>query len=103
MKKITIIYSTFPDLEAAQKAGEQLVTDRLLACAVYIPAQSNYIWNNAMHTENEFVMLGKTTRIKLSPAIHKLELLHPYDVPGILTWEVECNDAYAIWVEEQTL
>ena len=102
MKQVMIIYSTFPDVEAAQKVGKQLIEEKFLACAVYIPAQSDYSWNNEIQSENEYVMIGKTSRIKLQLAIQKLEALHPYDIPCILTWECACNETYAHWVGGQT-
>lgn len=102
MKHINIVYSTFPDADAAKKVGKQLVEEKFLACAVYMPAQSNYSWNNEIQSENEYVMIGKTSIAKLKAAVKKLENLHSYDVPCILTWKSECNDAYAQWVEIQT-
>lgn len=100
--KICITYIPYPSIEEANKAIEQFLDLHLIACGNVISSQSQYIWNDALCKENETIAILKTS---LSCAIKLMDMAqkqHPYKLPAILQWEVNANEGYVTWIEEQT-
>jgi periplasmic divalent cation tolerance protein len=100
MKTIWIIYIPTPSIDVADKLSNLLLSQRLVACANMIDAKSMYMWNGAMAKDDEVILICKTMLNK----IEKIEALvtanHPYELPAIVRWTVECNKAYHDWVVE---
>jgi periplasmic divalent cation tolerance protein len=98
-----LIYSPFPSPEAAQAAAHTLLTERCVACCNILPAtQAHYWWEGALTQATETVLLCKTTPEKLAVARARIEALHPYDCPAILTLPAEANAAFAGWAASAT-
>ena len=98
----TIIYSTHPDEETAQKISNQLLEEKLIACANIFPIKSAYYWKGNSENDNEFVSIVKT-RNKLATKVEKRILaLHPYEVPAVLRWKVKANKSYEKWIKAET-
>ena len=61
MDRAVMLYTTFPSLVEAEKAGKALVEDRLAACVNILPGMiSHYRWQGAVERAEEAVMLIKT-------------------------------------------
>lgn len=101
MPTITIIYTTCPSPEVAQKIADQLLNGRLVACANIIESKSNYFWEGELQHEGEYLAICKTTNDKANEAIEKIKLIHPHQIPAVLSWQVEANETYAQWVTDQ--
>ena len=99
---ISVIYSTFSSQQAAQSMLSSLLSKRLVACGTCISSSSMYEWSGDVVSEDEWVLLCKTTCEKEVVACDVLCELHPYDTPCVLSWRVSANDAYARWVRNQT-
>ena len=101
-EEILLALSTFPDAENAHSIAEQLVTDRLVACANILPAvQSIYRWEGKVEKAAETMVLFKTTESRLPALQAKLKTLHPYDVPEIVAVRVSDGlPEYLQWVSE---
>src|SRR6266705_191008 len=85
VEKILLALSTFPDRETAQLIANQLVTEKLAACANILPAiESIYRWKEKIETENETLVFFKLSEDRQSAFQEKLHSLHPYDVPEII-------------------
>lgn len=94
-----IFYITHPDEATARHISDQLVEQRLAACANIFPISSAYWWQGAMQHEGEWVSVLKTT-LALESALEKaLASLHPYEVPCIMRFEARANAGYEAWVE----
>lgn len=63
--------------------------------------ESAYNWKGEMMREEEALVLFKTLPEKKQEASEALAELHPYDVPMIASWEVDCNESYHDWLQEQ--
>ena len=97
--KITLFYITAADQETAASLGHLAVDQRLAGCANIYPIQSIYPWDESIHHENEYVLLLKTIpEVKDQLSIF-IQQHHPYEVPCILHWDVDVNDAYKKWIE----
>src|SRR4029077_3148117 len=84
-EKIVLALSTFPDRETAQRIANQLVTEKLAACANILPAiESIYRWKEKLETGNETLVFFKLSEGRQSDFQNKLRSLHPYEVPEII-------------------
>ena len=102
---VLVAFSTFPDIETARRVAEQLVTERLAACANLIPSiESIYRWQNKIEKEPEVLVLFKTTTLCYPAFQEKLKSLHPYDVPEVICLCVEDGlPSYLKWVNASCL
>jgi periplasmic divalent cation tolerance protein len=102
MRKIAMLYTTFPTEEAAKQCIKRLLERKLIACANITDSQSLYVWNDAKMEEFECIVIAKTSIHKISEAIVQLKTNHPYELPCVLNWEVDSTDEYSAWVEQET-
>lgn len=80
-----IAFTTCPDTATAERLAEQVVEQRLAACATIIPdAISIYRWQEAVEKESEVLLLIKTTAPRWDALQKTLETSHPYDVPELI-------------------
>jgi periplasmic divalent cation tolerance protein len=97
-----IFYVTHASLEQAQLLGNQLLSERLIACANYFPIQSAYYWQGQIEIEAEYVSVLKTSARLESTVEARILSLHPYTTPCITRWEVRANADYEAWIEKET-
>ena len=99
MPGISSIYITFPDQSTAEQISHQLVEEKLAACANIFPIKSTYWWENSVNSEDEWVAILKTTHALWPTVQDRAATLHPYEVPCIIRYQVEANEAYEEWVK----
>ena len=104
MSGIAIVYSVFPDRESADMVARQCIHDSLAACANILPScTSIYEWEGEMTENDEIPVLLKTTAARVDELIERLSIMHPYEVPAILSWPiVRAPHAFAKWVNDWT-
>jgi len=100
--KILLALSTFPDVEAARRISEQLVTKKFAGCANILPAvESIYRWKEKIESGNETLVLFKLSEDRQSAFQETLKSLHPYKVPEIVFFSVASGlPDYLRWVED---
>jgi periplasmic divalent cation tolerance protein len=84
----------------ARELAAGLVDARLAACVSLMPGMTSiYWWKDEIQTEDETLMLIKTTEAHL-PGLEAWVLEHhPYDVPEFIVLELEAvNTAYGKWL-----
>src|SRR5215831_4222992 len=60
--KVLIVLTTCPTAAVASKIANALVEEQLAACVNRLPGvTSTYIWEDVLHTEEETMLLIKTT------------------------------------------
>jgi periplasmic divalent cation tolerance protein len=104
MERAVFVYTTYPSLVEAEKAGQVLVGSRLAACVNILPGMvSIYRWQGAVERAEEAVMIVKT-RASLAEAVRAaVKAAHPYDTPAILVLPVESIDQrYFAWILAET-
>ncbi len=104
MDRAVMLYTTFPSLVEAEKAGKTLVEDRLAACVNILPGMiSHYRWQGAVERAEEAVMLIKT-RASLAEGVRAaVKASHPYETPAILVLPIESVDeTYFAWIMDST-
>jgi periplasmic divalent cation tolerance protein len=98
---ISFTYCPFPSEAEAQNVIQTLLNEKIIACGNMVSGQSSYVWNNQICNENEWIVLFKTTLKNKTILQKRIESLHSYEVPCIIQWEADANDAYGKWVAEQ--
>lgn len=102
MEKLITVYSTFPDLESAERVAELVLSKKLVACVNLLPEmKSYYCWEGEVRRDAEVVFFAKTLENNFT-ALEKLLIEHhPYDCPCINSWGVEhFHPPYYEWVKD---
>ena len=61
MERAVFVYTTYPSIVEAERAGRALVERRLCACVNILPGMiSHYWWQGAIERGEEVVMIIKT-------------------------------------------
>ena len=103
MERAVLVYTTWPSIVEAERAGRAVVEKRLAACVNILPGMiSHYWWQGKIERSDEVVMLVKT-RASLAEAVRQaVKELHTYETPAIMVLPVESVDAdYYRWIVEE--
>ena len=93
-------YVTAPR-EAAERIASTLVDERLAACVNRFECRSVYRWEGDVVSDDEAVLLAKTTDERYEELAARIEEIHPYDVPCIERFdETDVLDSFDEWVAE---
>lgn len=97
-----ICYITCPDEEVATRVASDLVDKDLCACVNIVNGvKSVYKWEGKVHADPEVLCIVKTTSKKFNAMKSRVERIHPYDVPEIISKKVDkANKDYFDWVLE---
>jgi periplasmic divalent cation tolerance protein len=89
-----------PDESTAQAIASALVESRLAACAQVLgPITSTYWWEGSVETEQEHLVLAKTSADRFEAICERVRSEHPYDNPEILAVPVTAAARpYAAWL-----
>jgi periplasmic divalent cation tolerance protein len=98
------VYTTWPSIVEAEKAGRALVERRLCACVNILPGMvSLYWWQGAIERGEEVVMLIKTRASLGEEVCSAVKEMHSYSTPAILVLPVESVDeGYFAWLMAET-
>ena len=104
MERAVFVYTTYPSVVEAQKAGNTLVGARLAACVNILPGMiSVYRWQGAIERGEEAVMIVKTRASRAEKVCASVKATHPYDTPAILVLPIESVDErYHAWILAET-
>lgn len=99
---VLLCYCTCPDAASAQLLAETLVGEHLAACVNRIPAvSSTYRWKTKVVTDNEELLLIKTTATQFPALKLRLLALHPYELPELIAVPVtDGHGPYLDWVRD---
>jgi len=93
-------YVTVPPA-AASDIARTLVEERLAACVNRVPCDSTCRWDGEILTEEETILLCKTTDEGYATLAERIVELHPYDVPCIERFEEgDVFEPFAEWRAE---
>jgi periplasmic divalent cation tolerance protein len=96
---LLMICTTVPQMEHAQRIAQQLIENRWAACVqIDGPIESWYRWEGQLESSREFRLQIKTLPNCREAVLRCLELLHPYEVPELLSIEAASSSAYHRWV-----
>jgi periplasmic divalent cation tolerance protein len=104
MERAVFVYTTYPSLVEAERAGRSLVEQRLCACVNILPAMvSYYWWQGEVERGDEVVMIIKTRVTLAEPVRLAVKEMHSYTTPAVLVIPVESVDPdYQAWIMGET-
>ena len=104
MERAVLVYTTWPSIVEAEKAGRSIVEKRLAACVNILPGMiSHYWWEGALERAEEVVMIIKTRAALAEDVRAAVKSLHSYETPSIIVLPVESVDAdYYRWIVQET-
>ncbi len=99
-ERVTVVLTTAPDGRVAEALAEDLLADRLIACANLVDrVRSLYRWDGRVQRDDEVLLVLKTTSEAVPRVRDRIVELHPYDVPEVLCLPARGGlDAYLDWV-----
>jgi len=103
-QRAVFVYTTYPSVVEAERAGRSLVERRLCACVNILPGMvSLYWWQGSIERGDEAVMIIKT-RASLAEAVRAaVKEMHSYTTPAVLVLPIETVDPdYHAWMMAAT-
>ncbi len=103
IEQIRVVMVTLPRDES-RKMARLIVENRLAACVNIVPKIDSYFWwENTVQTEEEALLIIKTTSDKFAQLRDFVAEHHPYDLPEIIALPlVDGFSDYVAWVHEET-
>jgi periplasmic divalent cation tolerance protein len=104
MERAVFVYTTWPSIVEAERAGRALVERRLCACVNILPGMvSLYWWQGVIERGDEVVMIIKTRATLAEAVAAAVKDMHAYTTPAILVMPLEHVDpAYHAWLIAET-
>ena len=104
MERAVLVYTTWPSIVEAERAGRAIVERRLAACVNILPGMvSHYWWQGKIERAEEVVMIVKTRATLADRVRAAVKELHTYTTPSIMVLPVEDVDpAYQAWIIKET-
>ena len=102
-KDILVVFSTAPQ-DKSELLARMLIEKRVVACVNVVPVRSYYRWKGEFCSEQEHLLIAKTTKEKARDVIATIKSNHPYEVPEIIALPVfDGYLPYLEWVNKETL
>lgn len=100
---INLIYITTGSKDEAVMIGKALINAGLAACVNIVEnMHSMYMWDGKLQDDKETILIAKTTKARVSDLIEKVNALHSYDCPCIVSLPVsDGNPAFLKWIAEE--
>lgn len=97
---LSLFYTTYPNMEIAQKIVETLLQEKLIACAnIFEKVNSFYLWQGKICSDEEVVGILKAPSVNKGDLTQKINEIHPYEVPCIVELPTSSvNDSYEQWL-----
>ena len=100
MKKFIIVETTYPNLKAAEKLAEILLSQKLAACIHFCKIESRYVWQEKITKDQEILVRIKTENSLFSKVEKIIKSNHSYELPQIVAIEIDrASKSYLQWLE----
>ena len=102
---VRLILTTFSSEHDAARIVRTLVEEKLAACGTILPgAHSIYFWDGKLEQNQETCVLLKTSLERSTELATRLQTLHPYETPEIITLDpTAVSGEYERWVMKNCL
>lgn len=96
-----VVLSTCGSEDEAERLARSLVERRLAACVSVVPRiRSYYRWKGAVDSAEEYLLVIKSSRVRLEELRAALEQEHSYEVPEVLVLPVvDGSQNYLNWLQ----
>jgi periplasmic divalent cation tolerance protein len=104
MERAVFVYTTYPSVVEAERAGRALVEQHLCACVNILPGMiSHYRWQGTIERGEEVVMIIKTRSSLAERVSTAVKEMHSYATPALLVIPIESVDrGYLDWLMAET-
>jgi periplasmic divalent cation tolerance protein len=104
MERAVFVYTTYPSIVEAERAGRALVEQHLCACVNILPGMiSHYWWQGTIERGEEVVMIIKTRSSLAERVSTAVKEMHSYATPALLVIPIERVDrGYLDWLMAET-
>ncbi len=93
---------TFPNLREAERISEILLSKNLIACSNIFEGKSLYKWKGKIQNEPEVFAFAKSIEQNWQEIKEVVTKEHPYEVPCIVSRQIDSNEDYEEWVIRET-
>ena len=99
-----VVLCTCPDEQAARRLASEVVEAGLAACVNIVPGLvSVFFWEGEVQSENEQMLVIKTSDVVYSSLEAHLFESHPYDLPEVIACPIERGLAgFMDWITAET-
>jgi periplasmic divalent cation tolerance protein len=103
-RDILVVMVTAANQEEAARISDQAVRSHQAACATTIPlVHSTYWWEGTLMSDQEVMVLLKTTADKFQALQETIQRIHSYKLPEIIAIPVSHGlPQYLEWVQRET-
>ncbi|MEM2082058.1 MAG: divalent-cation tolerance protein CutA [Candidatus Bathyarchaeia archaeon] len=101
-KDYVVVVVTAANRQEAEKIAQQLLKEKLIACANIIgPVSSYFHWSGKIENAEEYLMLMKSRRDLFDKLADTVKTLHSYEVPEIIALPIiEGSKSYLAWLAD---
>lgn len=97
-----VVLVTVPSREVGQAIAQTLLSQNLAACISMTPVHSIYTWQGQVEQADEWQLLIKSRRDRVTALETAIQQAHPYEVPEIIAVPILAGFApYLAWIDEQ--
>ena len=99
-----MVYMTAESMDQAKTVARELISNRLAACVNILDhMQSLYWWEGKVEESGEVVVLTKTRAELLPVLIERVQAVHSYDCPCIVSWPItDGHQPFLDWIGRET-
>jgi periplasmic divalent cation tolerance protein len=89
VKRAVLVYTTWPSIVEAERAGRRIVEAKLAACVNILPSMiSHYRWRGKIERAEEVVPLFKTRAAMAEKVAAAVKAAYGYETPAIVVLPV---------------
>jgi periplasmic divalent cation tolerance protein len=101
-KDYLVVLSTCPEAAVAHHLARTLLEAELAACVNILPGvRSMYLWKGSLQSDDEVLMVIKTTAANFERLRETLVTAHPYELPEVVALEIaDGHHPYLEWLAE---
>ena len=97
---VSVVTTTVPTVEDAQRLAGDAVQAQLAACVQVEAIHSHYRWDGQVQQSPEWRLVLKTVPDAVQPLVEWLRSHHPYALPQILMRGEQAQRDYGQWVAQ---
>ena len=103
MSNKVIAYTTCLDRVEAEKIATHLIEKQFAACVNILPStKSFYKWQGVIETNDEALMMIKTSRDLIHKVQQVIKQIHSYELPELIVVPIiDGSPDYLAWIEHE--
>jgi len=92
-----------PSVELARSIAHKLLTNSVAGCVQILKSvESIYLWKEKQETANESILFIKLPKKNRRNAEKIIREIHIYEIPEILSFNIDANQDYKRWLYSVT-